>query len=411
MTKNFLFTGVSIGSRLLTGLLLFILLARLWGPFEFGLFSFVFSLVALVVLITDFGFAGYLLREIGANPEKLPVLFSDGVKAKSWLLVPCLIVSVVLMFALGEAVPADLYIPLFIGGVLLSYCDFCIAPLRALGRYDIETGVVVSANCVQFILAATVAWNGGEPTHVAWTIVVSRVFFLSLAWLSLRHVAPLIQSYRTGESIQRTFCRVLPYGIDGLLTTAWSQLDVVLVRALFGIQAAGVYAAGQKIVQGGIALAPVFGNVLIPKLSRLGASHITLEFKKESIKSIIIFSVVGVVLSFPLVFFSEQIASLMFGDDYIELPLVLKFLGVALLLRYLAAAFGVLLTALGLQRMRVRSQLTGLSLFLIGTAVSSWLDLSFIFFMSFYILAICSVFLVNVYVWISQLRLANLTHD
>lgn len=404
MKRNFVFTAISIGSRLLTGLLLFVLLARLWGPADFGLFSFVFSLVAIIVLLVDFGFAGYLLREVGAAPEHLSQLFHDGLFAKSWLLLPCLTVAAIAAWVLDEAAPAMLLLPLLLAALLLSYADFCIAPLRALGRYDIETGVVVSANFAQFLLAGAVAWQGGGPVQVAWVIVLSRLGYLALAWISLRRTAPAVRGgQRSGEGLRSTFRRILPYGVDGLLTTAWSQLDVVLVRVLYGVQAAGIYAAGQKVVQGGVALAPVFGNVFIPRLSRL-ASIKSRNFEDLAKRSSAIFVIGGLLLSIPLVFFSSEVTALVFGSDYDGLSDILAYLGLVLLAKYMSAAYGVLLTSIGLQKKRIVSQLIGLVVLLCGFFVALLFDLGIVLFMIFYLASVLCVFMANLFMWRRQIH-------
>lgn len=371
MKRNFVFTAISIGSRLLTGLLLFVLLARLWGPADFGLFSFVFSLVAIIVLLVDFGFAGYLLREVGAAPEHLSQLFHDGLFAKSWLLLPCLTVAAIAAWVLDEAAPAMLLLPLLLAALLLSYADFCIAPLRALGRYDIETGVVVSANFAQFLLAGAVAWQGGGPVQVAWVIVLSRLGYLALAWISLRRTAPAVRGgQRSGEGLRSTFRRILPYGVDGLLTTAWSQLDVVLVRVLYGVQAAGIYVAGQKVVQGAAALAPVVGNVMIPKLARQ-ASRADAELPATAARTRMLMWATGLTFALPLLLVPDFLAALLFGPAYAQLGELFRLFGVVLMLRFVAAGYGVLVTAVGLQAKRVKAQIIGLSSMLLMALCSA----------------------------------------
>ncbi|WP_158288829.1 oligosaccharide flippase family protein [Rubrivivax albus] len=361
MKRNFLYTAVSVGSRLLVGLLLFLLLARLWGPAQFGLFSFVFSVSALLVLLVDFGFAVYLLREVAATPADAARLIAEAFRAKLLLMAVAIALLVVAGAAIGAStLPPDLVVPLFLAALAMSFSDFFVAPLRALDRFDLEARLVTMANALQFVLAGLVAWQGGSPMQVAWAMVVSRCVYLALAWRAARKVVPLLR-LRDPVAIGPlpTLRRAWPYGVDGILVTAWNQLDVVAVRVLFGTQAVGLYSAGQKVVLGVGALAPVVGNVMIPRLSRLAAVG-DRTFWKTAAKTGALMGFIGAAFGLPLMLFAQPLADLMFGQSFQGLAGLLPLFGGVLLLRYVAASAGVVITAVGFQSRRVVVQLVGL---------------------------------------------------
>lgn len=362
MRRNFIYTGVSVGSRLLVGLLLFLLLARLWGPAQFGLFSFVFSFSALLVLLVDFGFAVYLLREVAARPSEASRLIAEALRAKLVLMMLAVLLLVGSGLAIGPAVlPPALLAPLFLAALAMSFADFFVAPLRALGRFDLEAGLVTLANALQFALAGAVAWQGGSPMAVGWAMLVARLFYLALALRATRQVVPQLQlSAPVAAGPWTTLRRAWPYGVDGMLITAWNQLDVVVVRVLFGTQAVGLYSAGQKIVLGIGALAPVVGNVMIPRLSRLAATKAR-SFWTTAGKTGALMACIGAAFGVPLMLFAQPLADLMFGQSYQGLAALLPLFGGVLVLRYVAASAGVVITAAGYQSRRVVVQLLGLA--------------------------------------------------
>ncbi len=361
MKRNFAYTAVSVGSRLLVGLLLFLLLARLWGPAKFGLFSFVFSFSGLLVLLVDFGFAVYLLREVAARPAEAPQLIAGGFRAKLVLtLVVLLLLTIAMLIAGQQVLPPALVVPVFLAALTMSFADFFVAPLRALGRFDLEAMLVASANAVQFAFAGTVAWHGGSVVAVAWAMVGSRALYLLLAWQAdhkvvahLRLFGPLV----TGPL--RTLRAAWPYGADSMLVTGWNLLDVVVVRALFGNQAVGLYSAGQKLVLGISALAPVVGNVMIPRLSSLFREG-SCTFRIVAVKTGALLAGVGLVFALPLIFFADVVATHALGSRYQEIGNFLPYFGLLLFARFLGAAAGVIATAAGLQVRRVVAQLVGM---------------------------------------------------
>ncbi|MBL8351861.1 MAG: oligosaccharide flippase family protein [Burkholderiaceae bacterium] len=362
MKRNFAYTAVSVGSRLLVGLLLFLLLARLWGPAQFGLFSFVFSYSALLVLLVDFGFAVYLLREVAARPDDAARLVAESLRAKLVLLLVAMALLIVSGWAIGPAtLPPSLVAPLFMAALAMSFADFFVAPLRALGRYDLEAGLVALANVLQFVLAGTVAWHGGSPMAVGWAMLGSRLVYLALALRATRKVLPQL---RLREPVAAgplaTLRRAWPYGVDGMLATAWNQLDVVAVRVLFGTQAVGVYSAGQKIVLGVSALAPVVGNVMIPRLSSLAVTKSQYFGRDAKITGGLLLAI-GLFFALPLIIYPDAVASLLFGVSYRNLESILPIFGLVLIAKFLGAAAGVTATAAGLQFKRIVAQLTGMA--------------------------------------------------
>lgn len=362
MKRNFLYTAVSIGSRLLVGFLLFLLLARLWGPTEFGLFAFVFSLAALLTLLVDFGFHVYLLREVAATPERASILIREALRTKVMLAVIAVGIGPLLVVAMGvNILPPQLALPLFLAALLASFADFFVAPLRALGLFDQETIVITLANLVQFAAAGAVAWTGGGVVLVAWAIFVSRGIYLILAYQRLHTVCPLVKRQPTMElGPIATLRRVWTYGAEGALGTAWNQLDIVLVRALCGREAVGIYSAGQKIVGGIYAMAPVVGNVMIPRLSLL-------SFRKDPhfwrIAKLTVLAMAGIGASFalPLVAFSHSMVEMLFGKAFQQMGYLLPIFGAILFIKYLNGGIAIAIVSAGLNNARILAPIFGLS--------------------------------------------------
>lgn len=361
MKSNFAFTALTVSSRLLVGFLLFLLLARLWGPTQFGQFTFVFSVCALLVLIVDFGFSVYLLREIAARREQAGALVADALSAKLLLVIACATVSLAVAVLAGpNVIPPALLLPMLLAALSMSFADFFVAPLRALGLFKAECALVVLANLLQFALAGGVAWRGGGVVEVAWTMVVSRLAFVALAGSFLRRVLPDLKRRRPSLRPRQGILKlVLPYGLDGALTVAWTQLDVVLVRLLFGQQAVGLYGAGQKVVLGVGALAPVVGNVMIPRMAALAATR-SRDFWTAAGQAAALLVGIGLVFAVPMMLLSSQLVALFFGPAYRDLADLLPMFGIVLLVRYAGAGAGVAITAAGLQARRVIAQVVGL---------------------------------------------------
>ncbi|WP_349268391.1 hypothetical protein MPNTM1_03150 [Mycolicibacterium parafortuitum] len=375
MRRDFAFTAVSIASRLLVSTFLFILLARLWGPGQFGVFTYVFSVCALLMLIVDFGFSTFLIREIAAEPERAVTLIAQGLRAK------LLLTGVMTVVALGpllildaDVLPRGMYVLLLLSTLALSFAEFCSGPLRALGRYDLETMTTAVGNGFQFAAAGGVAWLGGTPTEVAGAMLLSRCVFFAATWWALARVVPL-RSTRPVDGDTRGLLRQLwPYGVDGAMTAFWNLIDIVAIRSIFGDNAVGLYAAGQKYVQGAAALTPLVGNVMIPQLAQRSQRRAPDTRRVACLAGLLMLGV-GALLAAPLFLFPQWVSAFLFGPDYASLARWLPLFGAILLARFFSAAFGMVLTAIGLQSKRVIGQVIALACYgvaILGVAVSGW---------------------------------------
>lgn len=330
-----------------------------------------------LALIVDFGFSSYLLREIGAQPEKFSNIFCDGVRLKVVLIAPFFLAAFGSWLYFGFKLALPLFVPMLLAALCLSFSEYCIAPLRAFGRYDLETAVISASNFIHFTVAGFGAYIGGDTIVIAWLSVACRVQHLIVAILVVKRVAIAPMSVNSQHSLRNTFRKVAPYGADGVLSTCWNQIDLIIIGSMFGPAVLGVYAAGQKIVQGLYTFAQVIGNVMIPRLSRLFHQNHN-GAQRGSFITVFVLVGIGGGLTLPLIAFSTEIVRLLFGNEYITLSEIAPYLGLILISRYFSAGTGIVLTAMGKQADRVCGNAIGLLVFVAGSWLASnlWSELT-----------------------------------
>ena len=71
-------------------------------------------------------------------------------------------------------------------------------------------------------------------------------------------------------------------------------------------------------------------------------------------------ALIGASFGLPLMLFPQRLADVMFGQSFQGLAALLPLFGAVLMLRYVAASAGVVITAAGFQAKRVVVQLVGL---------------------------------------------------
>lgn len=362
--------GLTTGVRLLTGVLLFILIARAYGPSEFGLFMFWMTLTTILALLVDYGFILQVLREVGHSPTRANHIMGEVLVTKLCLAALLIVFTVIATLVLGNLSLLDkamLWLLLF-AAILFSFGDFLCAPFRAKDAFQEETKVIVVANVFHFLLIIGLIAYGVEIIVIAIAFVVARLVYVLFA---LRVYKQVIGNFEIPDNLRSTVSIRLrtgfSYAIDLGLLNIYMQIDTVLIKYYLGSYAVGIYQSGAKLVQGYFSLAQVLNNLYIPKIANQASKSqdITFFFNKLLFQSVFI----GTLGYF---FFSVLLIDIMpriLGSNYNELNQLYPFFGLMVFVKYLAGAFGIVLAGVGFQKVRVNASIISLIVLVLLSAL------------------------------------------
>lgn len=401
MFKNTAYMTISTIARLLTGVVLFIVLARLFGPEDFGRLIYGFTLASIAVLLVDYGFSQQLLREIGRSPENVRQIMGRVFLAKLLLtgLMAALCLLATIIFPRGAQEEAIFWL-LLVSCVLASFGDFFNVAFRGIGQFHQETKVATIGSLLHFALLLIMALMGASLVMIALGFVLSRAIYLALSWTAYsRIVGGLDFANQSAKTAVGALKSGFPYAADAGFTNFFSQVDTIIVQHYLGATGVGVYQAGMRFLNGAMQFAPVLANVYLPAIAGKAAHPEQLsQLAKKLTMQLLVVGVVGwAVFSFA----GEQITALVFGAQYSALNSLWPYIGLLLFVRYLAASQGVLLTAIGAQSIRVWAQIFALLVLLVS---SPWLITQFGLIGMLIALVITTTALVFIYTGVAVIR-------
>jgi len=360
--------ALSTALRLLTGVVVFIVMARMWGPERFGTFMYWFTATSLSALIVDYGFGQQLMREIGLDKTQTRRLLSGIFSAK------CLLTAgMVLLFGVasispwGQAQPLLLFWVLLLACIFSSFADTFNAAFRGLGQYHEETVIAAWVNFLHFgLVLALLALNYGV-VEVATGFLISRVLFLLLAFRTYNRLVPVDDLNDEHPIVMgvRNLKVGFPFAAEAVFTNFQSQADTLIVHHFLGAGAVGIYQAGLRLMQGANTFAQVLSNVYLPSMaSKVGdKSGLKLLANRLFWQMLLLGTISMLVFGFG----AKTITHALYGTRYEELIQLMPWFGVLLLLRYIAASHGVTLSAVGLQSTRVVAVFTALVTLFVAT--------------------------------------------
>lgn len=357
------FMAFSTYFRIGSQLLVFLLLARMLGAEQLGLFSYWFSIATLVAIPVNYGFGMQLLREAAREPEQHQAIVNRMLAAKLLLTLAVLTLS-----ALGSAWVSSL--PLFwlllLNALIESYIDFYNFAIRSRGGYASEARVTFVASLLQLALVAGTALLAPSPVPVAAAYCASRALALMMTRRTTRASAPSGTPFRFAPaSLAATLRSGFPYAADMGVSVLNNAIDVILLKQFASVRVVGIYQAGLRLMVGANTPTMVMGNVYLPRVSALDSS--SKEYARAVADLNLRMVALGGGISLVLALFSESLTEILFGAEYQELAQLLPWFALVLVLRYVAASFGINLTAAGHQSVRVVANLVYLAVFLVAS--------------------------------------------
>ncbi len=351
IVRNLALMGTSTAMRLGFGMLTFVVMARVLGPAQFGVVMLWLSVATLLALVANYGLTPFLLREIGAAPERASQVMAEVLSAKLLLTLFILAIAVAALPLLDGSVRAVFL--LLLGAQLAdALTEFLNVGFRATNRFAHETRIASLAVLLQFGIVTGLLWWQASALMAAAAFLLSRLAVLLVTWLAQRRYFAALRPAAPAQAWAR-LCATRSYAVDFALQSLLGQIDSVVLNHFVGTAAVGVYQAGMRLFNGGAQAAGVLANVFLPRAAAAAeAKDDGRSLRRESSRVQWAFVGFGLVFGLALCGLAEPLVRLLFGAQYLGLVDVLPWFGLLFFVRFFASSWGVLLTSAGAQRYR-----------------------------------------------------------
>lgn len=244
---------------------------RVLGAAEYGTLTAGLALAGMVIALSEVGTSAYLTREGARGPEETGTLFVNILAGRVGIGLLALVVTLLLGYLLGyvEAeVTALLMAGLYVLGFRLN--ELCKAVYRAFEVFSYEAALLFIERLAVIAAGATglLVWRNaaGALGGMALGTLASLV---GNVWFIHARLSPLHRRALTFGRMRTAYAAALPIGLFFAFSTLLLLTGPVIVEALLGNEAAGLYGAGYKVVEMLMLLPAIVCAPLLPRLSRL----------------------------------------------------------------------------------------------------------------------------------------------
>ncbi len=347
---NSFFSLLSSGIRLLTNILLFLGIARFYGPEAFGQFATAHTFSTLFLILADFGLDLLFTTEVARQRTNADRLFRIFASVKLLFVVASVIGMWLIPFAHNFSAITHWLIYIFSFSVACNaLMNFFFALFKGFEQLQHETWVSFIGNVVLLVFMVLFGVLRVPIWLFAALFTGTRALGLVLsAIIATRFVrlhTPTIDMTEWKEVMRQGWI----FGVYLVFGTLFFQLDTLLLSLWKGDHAVGIYQSVMKLVAVTLMLPEVVNSALLPVFSRFYNEN---EQRWVRLGRLLNKTLWLLALPLALIFFvyAEQVIQFIYGsEEFASAVPLMRVAALIVVLRFGWETYGLMLTTSGRQ--------------------------------------------------------------
>lgn len=317
------------------GLIIRILLPRVFGVEKMGMFYFAESICYITFTFLSLGIHAYINRHVPGQPEEANRVFWSIFQFKSIygvLLGVCLYFYLYFMGYGDDSV--NLIMIFAIHHFLQTLAIEIMKPfLLALEKVRLVTRIEIISKVLQVLAVVFVVLMKPDLLAVVWALAITSAIPVIMMLHYAFREGWLRQKFRW-QTCKEVILIGLPFFINGALITLYSNIDIAILNELGNRTEVGLYGAAQKLKGVSLMIVPLLSSGILPFLSKKRKENESLyeDYLRQIYR-------VLVVLSFPaaavMMIFSSEFVALLYGSEFAESARILVILAPVVIFTYI----------------------------------------------------------------------------
>ena len=339
-----------------------VLIARIFGVEEFGKIALAFTITGILFFIADFGLSTFSTREVARNNNIIHSLTSSSLKIKYVLSATTILITWMVTYVLGYTSDTSLLIYLFMSAaIIFSFTSFFIGILRGSNRFEYEALVyLVQSGTLITLILLTINF---EPNlvNIALSFIASRVTGLLTSLYYYFRLKGEIEIRGSVLSVREISRKSFPFATHAMFGVIYMQADTIFLSKISGDIEVGLYQAAMRIIIVLLYLQEIMATSFFPSLSKLYKFSVQDLIEKGSRLNFYLL-ILALPLTISISIIGPMITNIVYTPEFSDSAIFLQILSSLILLRFLGASYGILLSASDNQHLRMISVLIALFL-------------------------------------------------
>jgi O-antigen/teichoic acid export membrane protein len=320
-----------------------IFVARGFGLGDFGSFSFANSINAFLAIVAQFGLPVYGARVVAQSGRLEKGLLKAITEARFLLAISGMTVTLTLLHFSPGVTRSECYLVAGFGLSNVALSGFGDWAFQGMGRLNLWAALNVTWQGLWLIITVAVAHAHYSVAVISFGYAVAALAagMLGWSWLWRFWESSPNATPHADYSVRSVVAAAANLGTATLLMTVLGWLDTIVVRVVRGQQAAGIYAAGNRVSLALCMLAGFYVLGAFPKLSyaAMSSSGEYSDHFQRALEDLTLLFLPGALWG---VLYTQQIILLLFKKpEYLDAVPVFRMFLVFLLLNVITNLFGM----------------------------------------------------------------------
>ncbi len=301
------------------GLLFYMLVARILGPYNFGIFAVATATLTLIADMGDLGADSGIIRFVNKYRDERPkalrflklafeskVLVWLTISSLGWLITPYIVDN---FFKKPELTDVLRFTLLGIGGVMLL--SFSSHAIQAYQKYKVWSVLLVMSNLIRFLVITFLALNltlNLQNTLFTY-ILIPFVFFI----IGLFFLPNFFQAKKEFGLFKEFYSFNIWVFLISIIAVVSSRMDIFLTTKFLSIEQVGIYSAAIQLTSFIPQLSFAIATVAAPKFSSLESKGEVIAYLKKLQLFVLGLAVLGLI-GIPV---GYMIISYLYGQAYV----------------------------------------------------------------------------------------------
>lgn len=352
LTNTFWLIVSQFGSKIL-GMALIAFMARALGPDGMGVYSYLLSLIAMFLILPDFGFDVLLIRENSKHSEQREALIGNTltIKILTTLVSSCLFLGF-LTYRHYDSETLTIAAMMLLSANFNSIGATFFAVFRSYEKMEYEAKINLFCSILRSLLGIIAIYAGVKLEGIVICLLLADIsaFFYSLNFV-LRKFCKISIKVDLGQ-IKHIVVGSIPFGINSLIAVLIMNTNTLLIGEMAGDSAVGWYSAANKILTTLLIIPAMYMNAVFPVLSRLSVSD-EASLKLTYSKSYSYLILLGLPVACVGYLTADDIILSIYGQDFHNSVLVFQILIWVTMFSFVGYINGATLNAIGYERLFV----------------------------------------------------------
>jgi O-antigen/teichoic acid export membrane protein len=350
--RNVKLSLITFFSRLISGSVIYIVLARVMTIEEFGLLSFGVTFAALLIVVAEFGFSLMAQRDIPQKRFGLNEYVYNALIQKSAFSLLSVSAGIIYLFWFYSGITVTVGVIFVINAIVSANSMFLFAVFRSVNIYRVES--ILSGLYAFFMCVIVVIYFFFDPgiIFLSYGLLLSR--FIQLIALVIFYIVKFgFPRKLFNKEIHKYFFRnSFSFGAHYIIGVFYFTVDSQLLFYFAGADQLAIYQAIFRIVLVLLSFGDLLNNIYVPFLSSRFFTDKVSFIQAAKISNKTIFTLgLGMLVFFYI--FSKDIMQILYSDKFDTALAIVLPLSAVLFLRISTSLHAVLLTISDYQRIRV----------------------------------------------------------